>query len=158
MAVIKKNQENLKKFLVIQNSIQDEIVNQILDKILSRKKLKASETNFLERFEEIIELEIQDYSHISKNVTVEIIESLLLKKIQVICDLNDRDGKIGSEIISVKNDFLEKTCELSLKNNSKIELSDRFLYNLTYKLVKHHYSLTVQDEYFEKIFKEKDED
>lgn len=155
---MKKTDQNLKKFLIIQNTIQDEIVNQILDKILIGEKLKKSESNFLKRFDEIIEFDLKDYSYISKNMTVEIIDSLLSKKIQVICDLTDRDGKIGSEIISIDNNFIDNSCELTLKNKSKIELNDRYLYNLTYKLIKHHYSLTTQDEYFEKILINQDED
>lgn len=158
MLEMKNIRQNLKKFLVIRDSIQDKKVNSILDKVLLGLKLDKEETKFLDKFEEIINLELKDYSHLSKNMLVEVLKSLLNKKIKVICDLTDRDGKIGEEILSIDNTFSENNCKLLLKNKSEIELSDRFLYNLFYKLNKHEYSLTIQDEYFEKIFIEKNED
>ena len=152
-----KVEQNFKKFLVIRNSIQDDKVNSILDKILLSQKLDKSEIKFLKNLEEILKHDIKDYSHLSKNMTIEILESLLNKKIKVICDLTDRDGKIGQEIISFKNIFLENSCLLTLRNKLEVELLDKFLYNLTYNLNRHEYSLTIQDEYFEKIFIDKDE-
>ncbi len=157
MLQIGKLEQNFKKFLVIRNSIQDEKVNSILDKILLGKKLFKLEKRFLTNLEEILKHDLKDYSHLSKNMTVEILESLLNKKIKVICDLTDRDGKIGEEIISIQNNFLKNNCSLNLKNLNEVELLDKFLYNLNYYLLRHEYSLTIQDEYFEKIFIDKDE-
>lgn len=157
MLQMSKVEQNFKKFLVIRNTVQDEKVNSILDKILLDKKLDKTEVKFLDNLEEILKNDLKDYSHLSKNIVVEVIDSLIKKNIKIICDLTDRDGKIGEEIISIKNNFLENNCFLTLKNSNKIELLDKFLYNLTYSLIKHEYSLTIQDEYFEKIFIDKDE-
>lgn len=153
MVVEKKN--SLKKYLVAQNTVQDARVNLILDKILIGKKLTKDETLFLEKIDNIINYDLKDYSHLSKNMAVDIIESLMKKDIKIICDLTDRDGKFGDEIISLKNNFEEDKCEIRLKRGNKCCLSDRFLYNLTYNINKNLYSLTEQDEYFEKITIEK---
>lgn len=152
-----KSEQKFKKFLVIRNSIQDEKVNSILDKILLNKKLDKLEKKFLDNLEEILKNDLKDYSHLSKNMTVETLEQLLDKKIKVICDLTDRDGKIGEEVISIQNNFLKNNCFLNLKNLDNVELLDKFLYNLTYNLLKHEYSLSIQSEYFEKIFIDKNE-
>lgn len=157
MLQMSKSEQKFKKFLVIRNSIQDEKVNSILDKILLDKKLDKLEKKFLDNLEEILKNDLKDYSHLSKNMTVETLEQLLDKKIKVICDLTDRDGKIGEEVISIQNNFLKNNCFLNLKNLDNVELLDKFLYNLTYNLLKHEYSLSIQSEYFEKIFIDKNE-
>lgn len=157
MLQMSKSEQKFKKFLVIRNSIQDEKVNSILDKILLNKKLDKLEKKFLDNLEEILKNDLKDYSHLSKNMTVETLEQLLDKKIKVICDLTDRDGKIGEEVISIQNNFLKNNCFLNLKNLDNVELLDKFLYNLTYNLLKHEYSLSIQSEYFEKIFIDKNE-
>ena len=91
-------------------------------------------------------------------MAVEIIESLLKKNIEIICDLEDRDGKFGDGIVKIKNNFEGNRCEIYLKKGEKCYLEDKFLYNLFYNINKNNYSLTVQDEYFEKITIDKNED
>lgn len=158
MTSSKKTKESLKKYLVIRNTIQDSTVNIILDKILVGEKLTKEETTFLEKFDLVINYDLKDYSHISKNMAFEIIESILKKDIKVICDLEDRDGKFGDEITKLKNDFEGNRCEIFLRKGEKCYLEDKFLYNLYYNINKNNYSLTVQDEYFEKITIDKNED
>ena len=150
--------KNLKKYLIIKDSLQDSRVNQILEKILVGKKLTKEETLFLDRFEYIINLELKDYSHLSKNMCVEIIENLMSKNIKIICDLTDRDGKINEQVINLENNFQENSCKVILKCGEICYLQDNFLYNLIYNVKKNYYSLTIQDEYFEKITIDKNED
>jgi hypothetical protein len=150
--------QNLKKYLVIKDSIQDNRVNQILDKILVGKKLTKEETSFLEKFEHIINLELKDYSHLSKNMCVDIIQNLMSKGIKIICDLTDRNGKINEQISKFENSFEENNCKIFLKSGEIFYLQDNFLYNLIYNVRKNYYSLTIQDEYFEKITIDKNED
>jgi hypothetical protein len=150
--------QNQKKYLKIKDSIQDSRVNQILDKLLVGKKLNKEETKYLDKFDYILKLNLKDYSHLSKNVTVEIITSLIDKKIKVICELTDRNGKFNDEIIKLKNEFEDNKCEIYMKKGEICFLSDKFLYNLIYNIKKNYYSLTIQDEYFEKITIDKNED
>jgi DNA invertase Pin-like site-specific DNA recombinase len=70
---------------------------------------------------------------------------------KVICDLHDRDGKIGIQIIEMQNDFERDFSEIKLKDGMILKLEDKFLYNIIYNIKKNLYSLTEQDEYFEKI-------
>lgn len=154
----KKKTNSLKKYLVLKNSISDSRVNSILDKILVGGKLTKEENSFLDKFDFMINFDLKDYSYISKNMAVEIIESLLKKNIEIICDLEDRDGKFGDGIVKIKNNFEGNRCEIYLKKGEKCYLEDKFLYNLFYNINKNNYSLTVQDEYFEKITIDKNED
>ncbi len=154
----KKKTNSLKKYLVLKNSISDSRVNSILDKILVGGKLTKEENNFLDKFDFMINFDLKDYSYISKNIAVEIIESLLKKNIEIICDLEDRDGKFGDGIVKIKNNFEGNRCEIYLKKGEKCYLEDKFLYNLFYNINKNNYSLTIQDEYFEKITIDKNED
>ncbi len=154
----KKKTNSLKKYLVLKNSISDSRVNSILDKILVGGKLTKEENSFLDKFDFMINFDLKDYSYISKNMAVEIIESLLKKNIEIICDLEDRDGKFGDVIVKIKNNFEGNRCEIYLKKGEKCYLEDKFLYNLFYNINKNNYSLTVQDEYFEKITIDKNED
>lgn len=152
------DKKNKKKYLGLRNSFNDSNLNSILDKILFNKKLNKKELEYLKMYDIILELDIKDYSHISKNRTCDLILSFLKKEIKVICDLEDKNGKINDEIIGLENNFEEDKCKLILKREEIAYLEDRFLYNLFYNISKQHYSLTTQDEYFEKITIDKNED
>ncbi len=82
----------------------------------------------------------------SGNAAIEKIEEFLDKKVKVYCEISDRDGKINQLIISV--DIIN--LKLIFRRESYI-MEDKFLYNLIYNMEKNFYSLTVQDEYYEKI-------
>ena len=88
---------------------------------------------------------------LSKNSTYSRVKDLLEKNMKVICDLHDRDGKIGLKIVDIENDFEEDECTLHLKGDETFILEDKFLYNLIYNHKKDQYSLQEQDEYYEKI-------
>jgi len=70
---------------------------------------------------------------------------------KVICDLYDRDGKIGLQIVSINDDIEGDFSIIKLKGEETFKLQDNFLYNLIYNIKKNEYSLQIQDEYFEKI-------
>ena len=70
---------------------------------------------------------------------------------KVICNLFDKNGKIGMQIISIYNDYENEICILELKNGEKIDLKDNYLYNIIYNMQKDSYSLEAEDEFFEKI-------
>ena len=88
--------------------------------------------------------------YLSKNNTFRRVKDLLESGKKVICDLHDKDGKIGLPIVDIQNHIESETCKVIMKNEEH-ELHDRFLYNLIYNVKKNEYSLQEQDEYFEKI-------
>ena len=139
------------KYLSLRESIKDDEVNRILEKIIAKEKLSNKEEEFLKRYDNIIESDLKDLSHLSKNMVFDKITKLLENKKKVICDLYDKNGQINDEIISIHNDFEHEECILDLKHGETAKLSDRFLYNIEYDIKKDIYSLKSQDEYFEKI-------
>jgi hypothetical protein len=126
-------------------------LNKILDKVSNRKSLTVRERNFLELYKTTREEDMKDFLYISKNSAFKKISELLEIGKKVICDLHDRNGKIGLEITGIENNFEEDTCTITMKGEEKHQLHDKFLYNLIYSIKKDEYSLQEQDEYFEKI-------
>jgi len=109
----------------------------------------------LNNFDNIIESDLKNLSHLSKRQAFDKLTKLLEMKKKIICDLYDRDGKINDQIISLHNNFELDQFIISLKHGDTTKLSDKFLYNINYNLKKDEYYLTIQDEYFEKINIEK---
>ncbi len=142
--------KNLTKYLLLKETITEPKILNILEKISQNKKITKKDIMILEKWSEI-EMLPKDYSHLSKNKTHDVIQELLTESFKVMCDLTDRDGKIGEFIISVQNDFESETSLLRLDNNKTATLMDKFLYNINWKEKKRYYSLTTQGEYFEKI-------
>jgi hypothetical protein len=88
---------------------------------------------------------------ISKNVVYKKIKDFLLINKKVICDLHDRNGKIGLPIIDIKNHIEDEDCIVIMRDGETHKLHDKFLYNLIYNVKKDEYSLEEHDEYFEKL-------
>jgi hypothetical protein len=143
--------KRLIKYYLLGESLKEIEMNKILDKISRKKKLTIREKNFLELYNETSEDDERDYMMLSKNVAFKRLKHLLDGGKKIICDLHDRNGKIGLQIIDLENDIENEFCEIKLKDQSIFKLQDKFLYNITYNLKKNLYSLTEQDEYFEKI-------
>ena len=145
------------KYYLFNESVKEMELNKILDKVSNRKSLTARERNFLELYKTTREEDMKDFLYISKNSAFKKISELLEIGKKVICDLHDRNGKIGLDITGIENNFEEDTCIITMKGDEKHQLHDKFLYNLIYSIKKDEYSLQEQDEYFEKI-ESKDED
>jgi len=126
-------------------------LNRILDKIHSGIVLSEIEKNFLNNFNQNSDDYYREYYYLSKNDLFNRLQKALLNNRKIICNLCDRDGKIGIEIKSAHNVFENESFYLILKNNQKIELTDNYLYNMTYDIKKNEYSIESQDEYHEKI-------
>ena len=123
------------------------------NKIPKKKKSILGVSNL-----EVKKIDIKrDFMYISKNYTFNKIQELLDNKSVIICDLHDRDGKIGLEIIGITNSFTDDDCIITMKGGIEHRLLDKFLYNIIYNTKKDEYYLEEQDEYFEKILT-KDED
>jgi hypothetical protein len=150
--------ERWSKYLSLRESVKDDELNRILDKISSHQKLSDREEQFLAKFDQIVDTDLSDMPHLSKNTAFDKVSELLEKGKKVICDLYDKDGQINDQIISVENDFESETCILNLKHGDEAELNDRFLYIITYDFDHDTYSLRSQDEFFEKLPVKSDED
>jgi hypothetical protein len=121
------------------------------DRILSKKSKNIELTKREEKFLNLLETDDRDWMLLSKNSTYSKIKELLSKKKVIICDLKDRDGKIGLPILDIDNDFSEEVCLIYMKDNLTHKLYDKFLYNIIFNQKNKKYSLQEHDEYFEKI-------
>lgn len=92
----------------------------------------------------------KDYMMLAKNSTFYRLKDMLNKQVKIICNLKDRDGKIGEKLLDIKSNQNE-TFELVLEKETPCKLYDRFLYNIKYNENKKLYSLEEHGEYFEKI-------
>lgn len=132
-------------------SLKDKELNRILDKISSGETLSEIEKRFLSNYGAIPDEFYQDFSFLTKNDVFDRIKEMLETGRKVVCDLTDRDGKIGVEIESVNNYIDSEFCHLILKNNQRVDLKDSYLYNIIFNPKKDEYSLQIQDEFYEKL-------
>jgi len=152
-----KNRNNImtfKKFISyfkLNESLKEVRLNQILDKISKKIKLTKTEQDFLDHYDETSEEDIMDFRMLSKESTFSKISKLLEDNKRIICNLIDRDGKIGIQIVQIYNQYEDEVCIMTLKNGEKIKLKDNILYNLIYNNNNDEWSLEIEDEYFEKL-------
>lgn len=139
------------KYYVLGKSIKEIKMDSILDKISRKKELTEKEKRFLDLYNYTSDKDNKDYMMISKNTVFKKVKFLIDNGRTVICNLTDRDGKIGLPIIDITNDFEGNFCEICMKDGLKHKIYDRYLYNLIYNLKKDKYSLEEHDEYYEKI-------
>ena len=142
--------KKLVDYYVLRKSLKEIEMNRILEKIYKKIKISTKEKKFLDLYNRTTEEVGKDLMLLSKNATFRKTKELLDKGKKVICDLHDRDGRIGLEILELNNDIESATCDIIMKNE-KQQLHDRFLYNIIYNSKKKQYSLQEQDEYYEKI-------
>lgn len=140
----------IRKYL-LGESVKEVELNRILDKVSKKEELIDREKRFLNLYHSTTEDDIKDFLYLSKNSTYQRIKNILSKGFTIICNLTDRNGKIGMKIQDIENDFENEVCIVYLKNGDKCKLHDRFLYNIVYNAKKDEYSLEAQDEYYEKI-------
>jgi hypothetical protein len=139
------------RYYILGESIKQIEMNRILDKISKKSKLTKKEVEFLNLYNQTSTSDDKDFMMISKNVVVKKVKDLLDKKRVVICDLHDRNGKFGLQILDIINHIEEDECMVIMKSEEKHKLHDKFLYNLIYNVKKNQYSLQEHDEYFEKL-------
>ena len=142
--------KKLVDYYVLRKSLKEIEMNRILEKIYKKIKISTKEKKFLDLYNRTTEEVGKDLMLLSKNATFRKTKELLDKGKKVICDLHDRDGRIGLEILELNNDIESTTCDIIMKNETH-QLHDRFLYNIIYNSKKKQYSLQEQDEYYEKI-------
>lgn len=143
--------EKVIKYYLLGKSLKEIEANRILDKISKSQPITEREKRFLDLYNHTTDDLEKDFMYLSKNTAYERIRILLESKKSIICNLYDRDGKIGLKILSIENNFNSENCVIFMTHDTTHMLEDRFLYNLVYNTKKDRYSLEVQDEYFEKI-------
>jgi len=139
------------KYYLFGESLKEMEIDRILDKVSDKIKLTDREKEFLDLYKVTKDEDLKDFLYISKNATFRKILDILENGKKIICDLHDKNGKIGLQIIKIENDFLDDKCLITMKGNETHELFDKFLYNIIYNIKKDEYSLQEQDEYFEPI-------
>jgi hypothetical protein len=139
------------KYYILGESIKEIEMNRILDKILKRVRITKREKEFLDLYNQTSKIEDRDYMMLSKNSTSKKVKELLEKDKKIICDLHDRNGKFGLQIIDITDDFESEESLIIMKSDEKHKMHDKFLYNIIYNIKKNQYSLQEQDEYFEKL-------
>ena len=143
-----------KKFISyfkLNESLKEVRLNQILDKISKKIELSKTEKDFLNRYDETSEEDLMDFRLLSKETTFNKISKLLEEKKKIICNLIDRDGKIGVQIVQIYNNYEDEFSIMTLKNGEKVKLKDSMLYNIFFNLEKDEWSLEIEDEFFEKL-------
>ena len=145
-----KKIERIINHYLLKKSVKEMELSKIKNKVSKNKSLTKREINFLELYQATSK-DLKDFLYLSKNTTFSKIIELLENNIKVICNLHDKNGKFGLEIIKIENNFEEETCIITMKHEESHKLHDKFLYNLIYSIKKNEYSLEEQDEYFEKI-------
>lgn len=127
-------------------------MNRILDKIYRKVNLTDREKGFLELYNHTVNnSEDKDWMMLSKSATSTKVKELIELDRKVICDLHDRNGKIGLQILNIVDDIESDFSVIIMKGEEKHKLQDKFLYNLIYSVKKNQYSLQEHDEYFEKL-------
>jgi hypothetical protein len=146
-----KKVKKILKYYLFGESLKEMEIDRILDKVSDKLKLTDREKEFLDLYQVTKEEDLKDFLYLSKNAAFRKILDILENGKKIICDLHDKNGKIGLQIIKIENDFLNDKCLITMKRNETHELFDKFLYNIIYNIKKDEYSLQEQDEYFEPI-------
>jgi hypothetical protein len=107
--------KKLFRYYILGESLKEIEMNRILEKISKKKWLNDREKSFLNLYNETIEDDTKDYMYLSKNTTYRKVKDLIEKQKTVICDLHDRDGRIGLPIVSIENDFEDDKCLVQIK-------------------------------------------
>jgi hypothetical protein len=112
-------------YLNLRESLKEIELNSILDKIAKRMKLSSGEETFLDTYDNVKEDELKSFAMLSRQSATEKIDTLIESGKKVICNLEDRSGKIGLEIISTENFTDEETTILKLKHSETFLISKR---------------------------------
>jgi len=140
-----------RKFITkIEESLKDKQLNRILDKLI-KGDISPRERKFLDNYDERSDKDIMDFHMLDKLSTFNKITSIIEQNKKIICNLTDRNGKLGIEIQTITNNYRQQETIMFLANGEEVILKDNYLYNIIYNFQKDTYSLEEHEEYFEKI-------
>jgi hypothetical protein len=89
---------------------------------------------FLDLYNETQKIENKDWMLLSKSVVATRVKNFIDNGIKVICDLHDRDGKIGIEVIDVINNYEDGYFFLA-SADKKEEMLNSYLQKWCYQCV-----------------------
>lgn len=145
----------MSKFRRYFNQFKPMEISNIINSIKS-KIVKAND--FLRDSPETTDDLKRDYMLLGKLKTSEVVNDLIENNETVICNLKDRDGKIGLKVASIdREDIDSEEYLINLVGGKSHFLYDRFLYNVKWVSKRKEFSLEEHDEYFEKIEVRNDE-
>ena len=142
--------KKLIRHYILGESIKEIELNRILDKVGRKDRLTERELRFLELYQHNLEEE-RDFMLLSKNSAALKVSQLVESGKTVICDLEDRYGRIGLGIVGIENDHQKESCTIRMRGGETHDMSDNLLYNIIFIEKKNRYSLQQHDEYHEKI-------
>jgi hypothetical protein len=103
-------------------SVKEDELNRILDKMSDGKTLTEIEKKFLSMFSKTDEDDYKDFQYLTKNDAFEKIKNILSEGRKIICDLYEKN-KVGIEIVSVYNQFDSESCYIVLNEMKRQETS-----------------------------------
>jgi len=140
----------ISKYLKIEETLKNKQLNRILDK-MKNGKISPREKRFLDNYDKKSDEDIMDFHMMDKLMAFNKISSIIEQDKKIICNLTDRNGKVGIEIETITNNYQEQETLMFLTNGEEVVLKDNYLYNIIYNFQKDTYSLEEHEEYFEKI-------
>lgn len=132
----------------IKESLRDDELNRILDKMNDNSPLTNSEREFLSKYKSTNDDDYKDKRYLTNIDVFQTISRLIDNDRKIVCNLFNSNND-GIDIIGI--DISSDDYKLLLKNKKTISLKDKYLYNIIYNFIKDEYSLEIQDEYYEKV-------
>jgi hypothetical protein len=129
------------------SSVKERALNHILDMISSGRGLRAVEKHFLDIQQSIPDSEMKDHMMVSSVEAGHRVSSILGLGIGVTCNLRDRDGMMGADVLS--SEVLGDIARLTLSGHTTVDLLPSLLYDLTFSVRDFRYSLESGQEFFE---------
>jgi hypothetical protein len=139
---------NFKKFINIIESKKEDLLNTILDKINKGIELSKSDELFLKNYDKEIP---NDMKYLDKELVYVKIKDIIDSGVKILCNLTDRNGRIGIFIKEIDGEFGQDFSILTLTNGDRIKIKDNFFYNIIWNQDKGFWILEEGDEFFEKI-------
>lgn len=124
----------------INESMKNDKLNDILDKISNGVSISNSEQSFLDNFDSITTGDMQDFSLLNRSDVYDKVNSLLENNKVVIY--------FDEIVIDVK--YIEDDICIVTKSSIN-KLKDNCLYNLVYDFDSDNHVLKIHDEYYEKL-------
>lgn len=128
-------------------SLKEQAMDKILDKMSTGRGLTPNEAAFMAVQGPIPDSDLRDFMLVSSFEACTRVASLLDHGLRVTCNLRDRDGVIGDDVVS--SSVTGDRSTITLAGRLTIELLPSFLYDLTFSMRDFRYSLESDHEFYE---------
>lgn len=127
--------------------LAERAVNHVLDKVSSGRRLTPRERAFMEIVKSHPHLDMVDHMLVSNTQAARKVTQMLDLGIGVVCNLRDRDGKMGAPVLSAEVDG--EHARIAIEGHLILDLKPSMLYDLTFSTSDFRYSLESDHEYYE---------